>query len=148
VVLTRRNKQLRNHPGEVSFPGGRLDLDEAAVAGALREAHEEVGLDPASIHVVGELDHIATYVSNSLMIPVVGRLAQRPQLRPNSGEVDRAFTVPLRTLLSPEVFRAERWRRDGTEFMVVFFELDDETIWGATARLLMQLLSLGTGVAT
>ena len=75
VVLTRRNKQLRNHPGEVSFPGGRLDLDDSPVAGALREANEEVGLDPGSIDVIGELDHIATYVSNSLMIPVVARLA-------------------------------------------------------------------------
>ncbi|MGD9796349.1 MAG: CoA pyrophosphatase [Acidimicrobiia bacterium] len=147
VVLTRRNKQLRNHPGEVSFPGGRLDLDESPITGALREAQEEVGLDPASVQVVGELDHIATYVSNSLMIPVVARLTTRPVLRPNHGEVDRVFTVPLRTLLAPGVFRSERWRRDGGEFTVVFFELDDETVWGATARLLTQLLSLGTGVA-
>ena len=146
VLLTRRNKNLRSHPGEVSFPGGRLDPGEDAAAGALREAVEEVGIDPTRVEVVGQLDHIATYVSNSLIVPVVARLDGRPVLRPNAAEVERAFTVPLRYLVAPEVYRGEIWPRDGDQLRVMFFELEDETIWGATARLLAQLLSIATGV--
>ena len=78
VVLTRRARTLRNHRGEVSFPGGRMDPGETPVEAALREAYEEVALDPALVTVVGELDHLATLVSRSHIVPVVGTLADRP----------------------------------------------------------------------
>lgn len=145
VVLTRRAWHLSNHKGEVSFPGGRVDPGESPQACARREAHEEVALDPASVTVVGELDHLATVVSRSLIVPVVATLPARPTLRPSPSEVDRVLTVPLVRFLEPGVFREERWGTAPLDRPVYFFELEDETVWGATARMLVQLLGLVTG---
>jgi 8-oxo-dGTP pyrophosphatase MutT (NUDIX family) len=146
VVLTRRSQGLRNHRGEISFPGGRLDPGETPVDAALREAHEEVALDPALVTVVGELDQIATMVSHSLIVPVVGTLDRRPQLRASAGEVDRILTAPLVDLLDAEVYREERWGLAPLDRAIHFFELEDETVWGATGRILVQLLAIATGV--
>lgn len=145
VVLTRRSQQLRNHKGEVSFPGGRQDPGETAIDTALREAEEEVGLEQSLVEVIGELDHLATVVSRSLIVPVVGLLPGRPDLRPATGEVDRVFTVPLVELLRDDTYREERWGEPPLDRPVYFFDLDDETVWGATARMLVQLLAIVTG---
>jgi 8-oxo-dGTP pyrophosphatase MutT (NUDIX family) len=147
VVLTRRSQTLNSHKGEISFPGGRLDPGETPVDAALREAHEEVALDPSLVTVVGELDQIATMVSRSLIVPVVGTLDRRPQLRASAGEVDRILTAPLVDLLDAEVYREERWGHPPLDRAIHFFELDDETVWGATGRILVQLLSIATGAA-
>ena len=79
VLLTRRSTALRNHAGEISFPGGRIDPGETEVAAALREANEEVGLDPATVEVIGELDHLEPVVSRSHIVPVIGRAAAQPR---------------------------------------------------------------------
>jgi 8-oxo-dGTP pyrophosphatase MutT (NUDIX family) len=143
IVLTTRTWELRNHAGEVSFPGGRAETGESPVATALREAHEEVGIAPDDVDVIGELDHLVTFTSQSRIVPVVGALAAPPILRPNPGEVARAFTVPLVELLRSDVYRSEEWVvSDGVTIAISFFELDGETVWGATARMLVQLLSL------
>ena len=147
VVLTRRARHLRSHKGEVSFPGGRLDPGETPVEAALREAHEEVCLDPASVELVGELDHLATMVSRSHIVPVVGRLASRPELRAGTSEVDRILYVPLAELLRADTYREEWWGSDEMSRVLHFFFLDDETVWGATGRMLTQLLSIATEVA-
>jgi len=146
VVLTRRARHLTTHKGEVSFPGGRCDPDETPVATALREAHEEVALDPRQVTVVGQLDQLATVVSRSLITPVVGTLTARPQLRAATNEVDRIFTVPLVELLDPETFREERWGAPPLDRPVHFFEVEGDTVWGATGRMLHQLLTVATGV--
>lgn len=146
VVLTRRSWHLRSHKGEVSFPGGRSDPGETPAATALREAQEEVCLDPALVTVVGELDHLATVVSRSVIVPVVGVLPGRPVLRAATSEVDRILTVPLAELLRDDTFREERWGVPPLDRAVYFFDLDDETIWGATGRMLVQLLSIATAV--
>src|SRR5206468_1555656 len=135
VVLTRRSKTLAHHQGEISFPGGRLDPGETAVEAALREAHEEVALDPSLVTVVGELDHMATMASRSLIVPVVGTLAGRPELRPSAAEVDRILTAPLVEFLADDVYREERWGHPPLERAIHFFELTDETVWGATGRI-------------
>ena len=140
VILTRRAWHLRSHRGEISFPGGRLEPGETAEEGALREAHEEVRLDPASVEVVGRLSTLATVSSMSHIVPVVGRLTSRPELRPRQAEVERILHVPLVELARPDVFREERWGTPPVERPIYFFELDDETIWGATARILVDLL--------
>jgi 8-oxo-dGTP pyrophosphatase MutT (NUDIX family) len=146
VVLTRRARHLRNHHGEVSFPGGRIEPGETPVAAALREADEEVALDPALVTVIGELDHLATLASRSVIAPVVGRVGGRPELKADTGEVDRILTVPLAELLRSDTYHEEVWGSDIGERTIHFFELDDETVWGATARMLVQLLAIGTGV--
>jgi mutator protein MutT len=147
VVLTRRSRDLRRHRGEISFPGGRLDDGETPEEGALREAHEEIALDPATVELVGRLSTLATVVSLSHIVPVVGRLQGRPELRPAAAEVERILHVPLAELAEPEIFREERWGDGPLERPIYFFELVDETIWGATARILVELLSVVLGVA-
>lgn len=146
VVLTKRATHLSSHRGEMSFPGGRLDAGETPVDAALREADEEVGLDPSAVTVVGELDHQFTLSSESTIVPIVGRLDARPALRPMTREVDRILFVPLGDLVRPGTHREERWGLSPDDPAIHFFELDDETVWGATARMLVQLVSLAVGV--
>jgi 8-oxo-dGTP pyrophosphatase MutT (NUDIX family) len=143
VVLTRRSANLRSHTGEVSFPGGRLDRDESPMAAALREADEEVGLDPSDVEVIGELSPLATMNSRASIAPFVGLLEARPRLRANPDEVDLAFSVALSELMSPGVYHEERWAFPGWgERAIHFFELVGDTVWGATARMLRELLDL------
>jgi 8-oxo-dGTP pyrophosphatase MutT (NUDIX family) len=143
VVLTRRSARLRSHTGEVSFPGGRLDPGETAQVAALREAFEEVGIDPATVEVIGRLTPLSTWSSPAAITPFVGLLPGRPVLDPNPAEVDRAFTVPLVELYSPECYREELWRAaDGGERPISFFEVVGDTVWGATGRMLRELLDL------
>jgi len=149
VILTRRSDQLRTHTGEVSFPGGRLDPGEAPMAAALREAAEELGLVPATVEILGQLPPLATVSSRSSITPFVGALPGRPVLHPNPAEVDLAFDVSLAGLAAEGVHREERWHRpelrEGPELAhraVHFFELDEDVVWGATARILHQFLEL------
>ena len=142
VLLTRRSMHLTNHKGEVSFPGGRVDPGESFEQTAVREAHEEVGLHPDSVDLVGRLDPLATVVSKSYIVPVVGRLHEPPELLPCSPEVDRVLWVPLAELTRHDTYREERWGTAPLDRSIYFFELDDETVWGATAHILRQLLTI------
>jgi 8-oxo-dGTP pyrophosphatase MutT (NUDIX family) len=146
LILTRRAQHLRNHSGEVSFPGGGREAhDPDLLATALRESHEEVGLQPDLVEVLGELDHLTTFSRRSYIVPFVGLVPGRPQLVADPGEVERILTVPLRELLLPETYRQERWLFGGDERVMHFFDLADDTIWGATAAMLSNLLGLLTG---
>lgn len=138
---------MRSHTHEVSFPGGRHDDgDVDHVTTALREAHEEVNLDPTQVTIVGELDRFVTGGSGSLIHPYVGILDRRPMaLVPNPDEVEAILYVTLGELLLDEVWREERWSRgDLPEHRVTFFELVGDTVWGATGKLLRQLLTIAT----
>jgi len=147
VVLTRRSRRMRAHAGEVSFPGGRVEEGDAdLVATALREAEEEIGLDPTTVEIIGELDHLATISSGSFIVPWVGTMPARPGLLPCSEEVDAVLHVPLSELMAPGVFREERWTFGGSiDRPIVFFDLVGDTVWGATAAMLRQLLGFVTG---
>ena len=144
VVLTRRTTTLPSHQGEVAFPGGKVDEGEDEVAGALREAEEEVGLDPTTVEIVGSLDHMVTVSSRFVLMPFVGFLAGRPELTANDAEVEAIFDVSLAHLITDPVFRAEVWDVGAGEWPMYFFELDHDIVWGATARVLFQLLQLVT----
>jgi 8-oxo-dGTP pyrophosphatase MutT (NUDIX family) len=145
VVLTRRSAALRVHGGEVSFPGGRRDDGEELADTARREACEEIGLDPASVEIIGELDHLTTFTSDSFIVPYVGLLPGRPELVPSPAEVDAVLHVPLAELLHPGTYREELWDLFGEPRPIWFFELVGDTVWGATAAMLRQLLGLATG---
>ena len=142
VVLTRRSSALRSHTSEVSFPGGQADVGETLVDAALREAWEEVALDPASVEVAAALGSLTTVSSNALITPFVGILPGRPVLSANPFEVDRVFDVALADLLVDGVHHSELWQRGEVEIELHFFEVPGDIIWGATARILVELLGL------
>ena len=144
VVLTRRADHLRNHRGEVSFPGGRVEEGETTWEAALREAREEISLPSAAIEPIAQLSPLTTFVSNSLITPVVGRVVGRPDLVPDPAEVARVFTVPLADLVREDTYFSERWSSHRGDIDIHFFHLDDETVWGATARMLHALIDLVT----
>jgi 8-oxo-dGTP pyrophosphatase MutT (NUDIX family) len=144
VVLTRRAQHLRSHRGEVSFPGGRQDPGETLWETALREAHEEVDLDPATVERLGELDHLRTVTSHSFIVPFVGALDGPPRLTPSPAEVELVLHVPLSELLADGVFREERWGVPPMDRPIYFFEVVGDTIWGATGAMLRNLLSVLT----
>jgi len=141
VVLTRRSARLRTHSHQVAFPGGRIDPGETPLQAALREAFEEVGIPPGDVEVIGRLSTATTALDVAPITPFVGRLDKRPELVANPAEVERAFTVPLVELAQPDVYRQEIWTPAGAdERFIEFFELHGDTVWGATARMLSELL--------
>jgi len=141
VLLTRRSAQLRTHRGQVSFPGGRIEPGESALAAAVREAVEEVGLEPSSVTPVALLAPAVAFASGAPITPVVATLPGRPVLAPNPAEVERAFDASLADLAAS--YWEERWMQTGRPtFSVHFFEVAGETVWGATARMLVELLTI------
>lgn len=149
VVLTRRSKALRNHSGEVSFPGGRQEPGEHLWTTALREAHEEIALDPTSVVSLGELDHLRTVSSRSWIVPYVAEITEPhlviPRLQASPDEVELVLHVGLDELLKDGVFHEELWTFGAYTRPVFFFEIEGDTVWGATAAMLRNLLSIITG---
>ncbi|MDW3177362.1 MAG: CoA pyrophosphatase [Acidimicrobiia bacterium] len=143
TILTRRPQHMRKHAGEISFPGGAHDdTDESLWHTATREAHEEVSLDPRLPRQVGELDRFVTGASFSLVQPIVARLDEPPTLVASPDEVDVILHVPLLELLSPDVYRQEEWFWDGHWRKMHYFDLVGDTVWGATALMLYNLLEV------
>lgn len=139
LYLTKRSSHLRHHPGQIAFPGGKVDPeDDGPVAAALREAHEEIGLDPANVEVLGTLDPHET-VTGFLVTPVLARIHTAFAPRPEAGEVDEIFTVPLAHIAAPTSFRVERRRWRGTWRSYYVAPFGPYYIWGATARMLRTL---------
>ena len=145
MVLTRRAQHLRSHRGEVSFPGGRQEPGETHWETALREAREEIALDPSEVRAIGQLDHLRTVTSESFIVPFVAELPGRPELVADPGEVEKVLHVPLAELLLDGVFHEELWSIGGQQRPIFFFDLVGDTIWGATAAMLRNLLAIVTG---
>jgi 8-oxo-dGTP pyrophosphatase MutT (NUDIX family) len=133
---------LTTHKGQIAFPGGRLELGETSLQAALRETYEEIGVDARQAQVVGELTAHRTISSTSHIVPHVVRLSDVPMEFSPNGEVDRVLSVSLAELIRPDTFAQEHWVFPDREVVVPMFFLDDETIWGATARMLQELLLL------
>lgn len=142
LPLTVRSAALPLHRGEVSLPGGRVDPEDAGpVAAALREAHEELGIVPAEVEVVGALSAFYIPPSNFRLTPVVGLATAPPTLVPNPMEVEAVFSVPLARLLDPATIVVEEWTWRGLPMLVPFFALEGYKVWGATALLLSEFLA-------
>jgi 8-oxo-dGTP pyrophosphatase MutT (NUDIX family) len=148
LLLTRRSEHLRSHTSEVAFPGGRVELDDRSLwHTALRESHEEVGLRADSVQRVGALDTFVTVGSNSLVHPFVGTSPTPHGLAAEPSEVAAILEVPVAELLHVEVWREELWPiPDGTIRPMTFFELSGDTVWGATAAMVRQLLMIALGL--
>jgi len=145
TILTRRPQHMRNHPGQVAFPGGATDEEDgSAWVTAVREAHEEIGLDPSLPRQIGALDRFLTGGSFSLVAPMLAALDSQPDLTAAPDEVEEILHVPLAELLEPDVYRHEIWTWHGQEMSVHFFELLGDTVWGATALMLHRFLELLT----
>ena len=138
VILTKRASTLKHHPGQIAFPGGKLEDGETAIQAALREAQEEVGLDPETVSVLAELPPHETITSYAVT-PVLARIERDfdPVVEP--GEVAECFRVPLAFLMDPANYAVEgrRWRGMRREFFTVPY--GPYYIWGATARMLKSL---------
>jgi 8-oxo-dGTP pyrophosphatase MutT (NUDIX family) len=145
IVLTRRPETMPSHRGEIAFPGGKVEatVDRDARDAALREAEEEIGLRRELVDVVTALPTLGTVVGQFNITPFVGITDGRPIVTADSREVDRVFDVALAELLADGVYHEERWSwgLDGTERAMQFYELEDETVWGATARILTGFLA-------
>lgn len=144
LVFTRRSEALLRHPGEISFPGGiRQDEDATMADTALRETEEELGIAPADVEVLGALPPVHTFVSRILIVPFVGALADRPTMRPNEGEIAEVLEYPLDALAAAET--EVEWRRGDGVVRGYAYDMGSHTIWGATANILHSLLDLVGG---
>ena len=147
LPLTQRGTTLRQHRGQVSLPGGRMDPGESPVQTALREAHEEVGIVPADVEILGALTPLPISVSEYLLHPIVGVLASRPAFQVASGEVDRLIEVALEDLLHPDVVKWEVRRRTRPPEVVMdvpYFDVAHHRVWGATAMVLSEFVAVVT----
>jgi 8-oxo-dGTP pyrophosphatase MutT (NUDIX family) len=138
VLLTVRRENLRTHAGQVAFPGGRLDPGENAVGAALREAREEIFLDPAAVDLVGSLDPYRT-VTGYAVIPVLGVIAPELPLEPHEPEVADLFEAPLAYLLDPANQRRVSALLQGRERHYYEINWNGRRIWGATAAMIVNL---------
>ncbi len=144
LLFTVRSNDLPSHKGEISFPGGKHEPDDQSLAWtAVRETHEELGIEPALVEIVGPLPTVFAAVSNYLIAPYVGWLGEGlPTMRVNHAEVTDVITAPLAELARPDIYHTEDWLRFGVTHTVHFFDYGPSRIWGATGRMLFSLLEL------
>ena len=142
ILLTVRSSHLPTHAGQVSFPGGVLEDSETHTDAALREAFEEVAIPRETIQVMGSLTTLYVPASNFALHPIVGICKSCPDLQPAKTEVDRAIQVPIAELADPQNLHVGmRWRVNQT-YAVPFFEVCNERVWGATAMVLAEVLTV------
>lgn len=147
VIFTRRAERLSRHAGQISFPGGlQHDGDGSLVGTALRETEEEIGLSPTAVEILGALAPVHTFVSGILIVPFVGTLAERPVFSPNAGEVAEMLEYPLARLLDAEA--EVEFPRDGRDHRGFAYTVGENTIWGATAAVLHELIEIVRYVTT
>ena len=143
LVLFERTHDVADHKGEICFPGGSIERDDVdAVSAALREAHEELGIPPSEVDVLGCLDDVHTVRSNYVITPVTGSIDELPALVPDPIEVARPLVLSLDRLSAPDAWKVESIDVGGAVRDLEAHRVGDARIWGATARILRSFLEL------
>jgi 8-oxo-dGTP pyrophosphatase MutT (NUDIX family) len=143
LVLTRRTTALRRHSGQISLPGGRYDFEDGSLLRtALRETEEELGVDPANLTIWGRLEPEHIVATHYALAPFVAFTPRRPLFVPAPAEVAEVIDLPLAHLLDPATIEEEVWEYQGSQRRVCFYRYGEHKIWGATARILHQIVTL------
>lgn len=144
LVLTRRTETVRSHKGQISLPGGKREGSESLLETALRETCEELGVPPNGTEIIGQLSTLYTPPSNYCIHPFVGHRPVAPAFSPDPVEVAEVLEVPLVTLLDPCMRKVEYWpdTRFESPRRVPFFDISGQVVWGATAMILSELVTL------
>jgi 8-oxo-dGTP pyrophosphatase MutT (NUDIX family) len=142
ILFTHRTDNVKEHKGQISFPGGARQEGESLLDTALRESQEEVGLSPNQVEVLGELDDTATTTSNFVVTPFVGVIPWPNDLRADGWETDEIIEVPIGALLDKKSREDRKEVIGGRPVTSFFYHYGDRVIWGATARILHQFLEL------
>ncbi|MBN1946477.1 MAG: CoA pyrophosphatase [Bradymonadales bacterium] len=140
LLFTKRSQNLPTHRGEISFPGGgRREGDPDLLATALRETREELGIDPATVRVIGLFDEVPS-IAGYRVTPYVAHIPPPPVPAIDPSEVEEVIEVEVVRLLDERIHRVERWKRFGQEFPIHFFSYDRHLIWGLTGGLVHRLV--------
>ena len=143
ILFTQRTERVKEHKGQISFPGGaRREGDRTLLDTALRECTEEIGLAPGEVEVLGELDDTVTAVSNYIVTPFVGVIPWPYQFQVDGWETEEIIEVPISALLDKDCFRQEIEIMNGKEVTSYFYHYRGKVIWGATARIPHQFLNI------
>ena len=145
VPLTIRHRDLARHAGQISLPGGATDPGETLIEAALREAAEEIGVDPASVRILGELTPVHVLVSGFTLHPVVGITDRRPDFRAAKGEVEEILEVSLEEIRDASRIRTGTRLREGIAVEYPYFDLLGHQVWGATAMVLGEFVCVLAG---
>jgi mutator protein MutT len=141
LTLTLRTNDI-DHGGQISFPGGRAEAGETVIETALREAHEEIGINPESVSIIGQLSDLYVSNSNNLVTPVVGFMSHQPKFTKNPKEVEEVFAVEIDSLLHKKNLTVEDWSLSKHTYRVPYWDIHQVPLWGATAMMLNELLEL------
>jgi 8-oxo-dGTP pyrophosphatase MutT (NUDIX family) len=143
ILFTKRTDRVGHHKGQISFPGGVVDPTDATLLdAALRECEEEIALPRAAVEPLGALDDTETVATSFVITPFVGLVREPVAWQPDGEEIERVIEVPYAALAAEGSFRVETVTRDGVERPVYYFDYEGDTIWGATARILVHYLEL------
>jgi 8-oxo-dGTP pyrophosphatase MutT (NUDIX family) len=146
ILFTKRSERVGHHKGQISFPGGVMDpTDASLLEAALRECEEEIALPRAAVEPLGALDDTETVATSFVITPFVGLVREPVAWQPDGDEIERVIEVPFAALIADGSFRVETVTRGGVERPVHYFDYHGDTIWGATARILVHYLDLIRG---
>lgn len=142
ILFTRRTEKVKEHKGQISFPGGARQDGENLLDTALRESREEIGLTPADVEILGQLDDTLTVVSNYIVTPFVGVIPWPYELKADGWETDEIIEAPITALLTNASREKKTEVIDGKKVTSYFYHYQGRVIWGATARILHQFLDI------
>lgn len=145
LTLMKRSSKLRNHSGQISFPGGKWDkTDKSAMQTSLRETKEELGIDTDNIYILGTLTPLYIPISNFMVYSFVGYINEQPVFKPNPTEVDEVISFPVKELFNENSLMKESWTKNDKLFTRPYFSFNEYKIWGATSMIMNELKEIIT----